>query len=161
MKTNHITLRISEEMRQSLEITSQNTGRKISEIIRNEIKYINVIKNFDSISGNKVSLSDLKLFQCFFYVKFISFLYRKRESLIVQENEYFIEDLINFCDKLIDSPVVTECLRENIHLMKEDLIRALNNTDSNFCYSFPTRFDYDELDSFINRVDIINSIVHL
>ena len=161
MKSNHITFRISDELRRSLEIISQNTGRKISEIIRDEIKYLNITKNFDSISGNTVSLADLKLFQCFFYVKFISFMYRKRESFNMQEDEHFIQDLVHFTDKLIDNPVVTEYLRENLYLLREDLVRALNNPHPNFSYSFPIRFDYGELDNFIRRVDVRTSIVYL
>ena len=141
MKSNHITLRIDDELRKSLEMTSENTGKKISEIIRDEIEYINTTKTFHAISNKIVSKADYRLFKNLDYPKFISFLYRKKEFPEVEED---VEKFIELSDDLLDNPVLTERLKKDIQYVKEDLIRALNSSNPNFTYSFPYHFDYEE-----------------
>ena len=148
MKTNHITIRIDDDLRESLETISQNSGRKISEIIRDEISFIKADKQFIAFNGNQVNTADLKLFQNILFSELISFLYRKKDILEVEEDESFILELIELTDKLIDNPVPDQYFKEEILHVKEDLIKFIEGTDQNFKYDFPNQFDYECLWQF-------------
>lgn len=146
MKTEHINIRIESDLKHRLFQRSEETGKKLSEIIRESL-IANDYENysFTAYSGQTCKISDLDTFKSLIFSELIGFMYHKKYDNIDAEIDEFKVELINIIDEIENNPIPDDDAKKEFHLVKEEIKEMLEPTRDKHRYSFPDHINYDAI----------------
>jgi len=148
MKTENISIRVSEELKQKLERISEQTGQSHSQIIRplldENLIEPKVIELGDGRSYNTVT--DHKLINNFEFTELIFWIYDKYREPSRDEIDEFYEHLLTVIEKVRQSCLFTSKFFEELDKIQKEIVSVLQDK-SIYQFTFPKTggFDYFEL----------------
>lgn len=154
MKTTVIHTRISDDLKVHLDNLSRANGKSVSKIIRNAIKkYIHDADNYIVSDLDKTFLEEeYNLLQSLRFAEFIFWLYDKRDSPGIDEDDDFYEEFIELINEMRSHPSFNDDILYEFDKIRRELKECIaENTINDGYFSFPEdgNFDYEKLTWFM------------
>lgn len=155
MKTQNISIRVTEELKQKLERTSEETGLTNTQLIRPLIEERVIEPEVIDLGEGRFynTITDHNLVNSLEFTELVFWLYDKMLDNRRNEDDIFYIHLLNVIDKVMKSDLFKEEMRNELSKVKQELKLCLQD-DSIDDFEFPggSGFDYDELSSSLHMI---------
>lgn len=145
MKTQNISIRVTEELKQKIENISEETGLSNSQIIRPLIEEKLIEPEIIDLGEGRYynTKTDHKLINSLEFMELIFWIYDKKFEPRTDEDQEFYEYLIVFIDRVKESMMFGQVFKDALSEIQTQLRRALDDFHF-YRFTFPNNDDLYE-----------------